>query len=66
MDQSIETMNKFAVSAYGGGIVVLGSGPVLRGPVSKADALNLAAWLVAMSGAQREEFEAVLDAVEST
>jgi len=38
-------------------------------PLSTADALNLAAWLVAVArvnGATREEFDRLLDAIENT
>ena len=55
-------INEFAVSIRGDEIVII----ALRASMSKERALGLAAWLVAMAGGDREEFEAVLDAVEST
>jgi hypothetical protein len=59
----IDTMNKFLVSVRGDHIVVLNPP---RMPITNADALNLAAWLVVLVGADREEFESVLRAVMNT
>ena len=63
MVKKIDTMNRFLVTLHGDNVVMM-SPP--RGPFSKADALLLAAWIVALAAAERDEFEAVLDAVEST
>ncbi len=54
----MDTENKFMVASQGGQIVMLA--PVTR--MSKADALNLAAWLVVLAD-ERDEFPALLDAV---
>lgn len=62
---AIETLNKFAVSVHGEQLLVMNPP---RGPISKADALLLAAWLVAMAipDGATEEFDAVLEAVKHT
>ena len=60
------TENKFMVGAQG-----LGPdgrvGPIMppRWPLKKADALNLAAWLVALAD-DNDEFDALLKAVRET
>ena len=55
--------NEFAVAGTVGDVVTILVPP--RGPISKDRALALAAWLVAVTG-ERERFNAILDAVEST
>jgi hypothetical protein len=64
----IDTTNRFQVGLAGDGIAVLGTARLLRGPISKEDALNLAAWLVAVAevapGPGR--FAPVLEAVRNT
>jgi hypothetical protein len=62
----MDTMNKFLVSSGGVGMKeILVMNPP-RGLISKEDALNLAAWLIVISGTTREEVEAALSAVEDT
>lgn len=64
--ESIDTFNKFAVAAGPrlGGVTILNlrQGAVL----SKAEALNLAAYLVSMTFSNRDEFDQVLTAIQST
>lgn len=72
----IDTFNKFAVAGNirPGQVVIVGL-PVERGPVvhergfcvrplSTDEALNLAAWLVAVSGRPRADFLELLTAIE--
>ena len=62
----IDTFNKFLVGAHGDDVVFLL--PVPK-KLSQADALLLAAWLVAIANPQSpegERFEDVLKALEST
>lgn len=54
-------MNEFFVGVQGDKIKILGT-PNLVAGLTKAQALNLAAWLVLMSMADEEEFKAVLEA----
>jgi len=59
----IETANRFLVSGFAGGTdVLIGLAPRLLGRISRADALNLAAWLVAVAD-RDDAFEGVLAAV---
>lgn len=58
----IDTMNRFMVGIQGGNIIVMRP-PIA--PISKADALILAAHLVAMAD-DRDEFPAILAAVCNT
>jgi hypothetical protein len=64
---TIDTLNKFGVSMSADGIVFLR--PVPR-QLTRADALLLAAWLVALIGDVEEDgdltFEDVVTAVENT
>jgi hypothetical protein len=63
--QPIETRNLFAVAMTGDGRITILLPP--RGPMIRADALNLAAYLVAMSqSAEGPSFEEVLAAVVNT
>lgn len=59
-------MNEFLVSidGKGRGIVILRPPPPL--PISAERALALAAWIVAVSGVSRDNFEAILSAVENS
>lgn len=60
-ETDIDTTNKFMVSLHGDGIVML------RRPasqLSKAEALNLAAWLVALAD-RHDSFPALLEAVQN-
>ncbi|CAN1724402.1 conserved protein of unknown function [Hyphomicrobium sp. 1Nfss2.1] len=63
MSEEIDVMNKFGVSVGGGGIALL---VPPRTPMTKDEALVLAAWLVALADPLGERFEKVLDAVLST
>ncbi len=58
----IDTSNRFFVGTQGDRVFVLA--PPTR-PMERHEALNLAAWLVALSGG-RDEFPAVLEAVLDT
>ena len=60
---TIDTANHFLVSVGGQGISVMNAP---RLPMSKDEALNLAAWLVAVADPLGDDFQAVLDAVKST
>lgn len=60
----VDTVNKFVVGARGSRLVIMNL-PALTSGLDTADALNLAAYLVAMSDATREEFLAALDAIEN-
>lgn len=62
MDE-IETFNKFFVGATSNGIRLMRPP---TGELSHDDALNLAAWLVAVADPGGERFAEVLAAVEST
>ena len=61
----IDTMNHYFVGSTGDRLRIMNL-PGLAQGLEKDKALNLAAYLVSMSGATREEFEAVLDAIENT
>ena len=63
--EPIETLNKFLVGVRGDEIVIMNPPRTL---ISKEDALLLAAYLVAMADTSEghEQFERVLEAVEST
>ena len=61
MADEIETFNKFMVISEGDRLAIIR--PPL-GRFTQADARNLAAWLVALSGGE-EKFAPVLEAVES-
>ena len=61
MADEIETFNKFMVACQGDDLVLM---MPPRGKITQADARNLAAWLVALSGGE-EKFAPVLEAVES-
>lgn len=60
----IDTVNRFLVGVAGPGEVTI-IRPPLR-PINKAEAINLAAWLVVLSRATRDEVEAAIAAVENT
>jgi hypothetical protein len=62
----IDTPNKFAVIAWHDRIHVMSVRRFMTGDgIDHEEALNLAAWLVAITG-KRERFEAILNAVEAT
>jgi hypothetical protein len=62
----MDTANKFLVGALGDKIIIQGGGKVLA-PLSKEDALLLAAWLVALAALNpAKDFQPILDAVLGT
>ena len=61
----MDTMNKFLVSRQGEFVLMLNP-PKMGEPFSKQDALLFAAWLVAISAPDNDEFENILRAVKST
>ena len=67
-DAKPDTLNKFLVGVQGDRVVILNLpfAPGHGGTVSHGDALNLAAWLVALTPGGRAEFLKLLDAVENT
>ncbi len=64
MPELIDTFNKFFVGIGGDNNIVFTMGPPPP-RISKADALILAAWLVAMADDKRE-FGKILEAVNNT
>lgn len=60
----IDTTNKFMVSMYMSGDLLIQLPPPRIIP--PADALNLAAWLVALAEKEDGEFAKILDAVRAT
>lgn len=63
MADEIDTTNKFMVGMNGGGLAILI--PPHR-TISNADAILLAAWLVALADPGGERFSVVLEAIQST
>ncbi|HMJ14552.1 MAG TPA: hypothetical protein VK524_24235 [Polyangiaceae bacterium] len=61
-----DTCNRFAVSISGQGQVVLLRPPLPFQPMSKADALLMAAWLVALAEDEPGQFTAALESVKRT
>ncbi len=62
MNDAIDTANHFAVGVNGDKLVILR--PIL-GPLTKDEALNLAAWLVALCNVNNRDFLEKLDAIEA-
>jgi hypothetical protein len=60
MTDEIDTFNKFIVAGNAGGTIIMNPP---RTPMTKQEALTLAAWLVAMNDPGQEEFEAIFNAV---
>lgn len=60
-----DTTNLFFVGSGGAGGILIGSSLRVQGVITKPQALNLAAWLVALSD-DDDEFDALLAAVRST
>jgi hypothetical protein len=60
-----DTTNRFMVAGQSGRLVILNMRAVGEG-LSLDDALNLAAWLVALSEYDRSELLELLDAIEAT
>lgn len=65
MPDEIDTFNRFGVSMFGGNVVLLAP-PLRARAIPPADALALAAWIVALADPAGERFPAVLDAVRNT
>ena len=66
MPDHVETMNRHLVSLHGDRVAIM---MPPRGPISRDEALVLAAWLVVCAecgGSTREDFQRVLTAVSST
>lgn len=63
MVRDVDTFNRFLVGSHGEEVVML-----VRVPqrLAREDALNLAAWLVAITDPAGDDFRAVLDAVLAT
>lgn len=62
LETDMDTANKHLVGAQGGNIVILNPP---RGPISKHDALVLAAWLVTLAANDEgSDFDRVLRAVQ--
>ena len=59
-----DIFNKHGVAVDGGGRIAILAPP--RGVMSKHDALVLAAWIVALADPLGDEFQKILDAVQST
>lgn len=55
-------MNEFMVSVAGDKIAILAPP---RGPITKEQALRLAAWIVALADPSMKRFEMLLDEVQS-
>lgn len=64
MPETVDTFNKFFVGLGGVDEIVFALRPVPQ-RISKADALILAAWLVALADDQ-QEFGKILEAVQNT
>jgi hypothetical protein len=62
MDSEIDTFNKHMVGVQGDNIVIM---MLPRGPMSKADALVFAAWIVTLADDHDGGFQKVLAAVQS-
>ena len=60
MAEEIDTFNKFMVGVGRGGLCFIMPPPPF---FSKKDALNMAAWLVALAEEDEGEFDAILKAV---
>jgi len=58
----LDTANRFLVGKLGDKLRVLA---LFNRPLTQAEALNLAAWLVTLSGVDRVEFFRLLDAVQN-
>lgn len=63
MPKEYDTMNHFVIGTTGDGTLV---SHVLRRSFTKDQALNLAAYLVVISGVEREEFNGLVSAIEGT
>ena len=60
----IDSSNRFLVGLTGAGAIQIMLPP--RAPISKEDAINLAAWLLAIADPGREQFERTWKAVMSS
>ncbi len=64
MEKEINTINKFMVGVLGDNISIINL-PALAKPISKSDALMLAAWLVCLAD-DNDEFQNILKACLNT
>ena len=55
-----DTSNQFSVGAYGGRALQICDAARLLHPISRAQAINLAAWLMVLADPTGEEFHRVL------
>jgi hypothetical protein len=65
MPDEIDIFNRYGVALHGDKLVFLNP-PYPREPLSRADALVLAAWLVALADPSQDKFPKVLEAVCNT
>lgn len=63
MSDEIETFNKYMVAVNGQGIVIMNPP---RYPMSSADAILLAAWLISLADPGDDKFKAILGAVQGS
>jgi len=63
MTDETNTLNKYAVGASGARIIILRPP---RGSMSPDDAMNLAAWLVALADPGGDKFAALLKTIKET
>lgn len=63
MSDPFDTANRFMVGGLGDGFIIMRPP---TGKLTKAEALNLAAYLVALAEEDAGEFQQVLDAVQGT
>lgn len=61
--EKIDTLNRFGVGSQGENTVILSRIPHV---LDKAQALNLAAYLIVIADPGRKDFEAVLEAILNT
>lgn len=59
-----DTTNRYVVGMRGDGRTIVSV--VLNRAFTREEATNLAAWLLVMSGVDRAEFMALVDAIEAT
>lgn len=64
--QTRDTSNKFAVGVKGDGRIWIILVHRLIEPISKDDALNLAAWLVALTDPEGKEFGKILEVIRKS
>ena len=62
---NVETGNVFAVGKVGESLIVMNSSKVI-GKLTPGDAVNLACWLLVLSGVDRSTLALTLAAIEDT